>query len=57
LAPTALPGRHLVVPLSTNEFVTYNFAFRQPTRVIFAADGDRVLGLTVQGGGRADKVR
>jgi hypothetical protein len=57
VSPTALPGRHVLVPRSTTEFVTYSFAFRQPTLVTFAADGDRVLGLAVLGGGRADKVR
>ena len=57
VSPTALPGRQVLVPRSTTEFVTYSFAFRQPTLVSFAAEGDRVLGLTVQGGGRADKVQ
>lgn len=54
---SGLPGRHLLVPRSATEFVTYSLAFRIPTEVTFVLEGDRVLGLTVPGGGRAEKVR
>jgi CubicO group peptidase (beta-lactamase class C family) len=57
VSPWELPGRHLLVPRSTTEFVTYSFAFGRAAHVIFEDDGDRVVGLTVPGGGRAEKVR
>jgi hypothetical protein len=54
---SGLPGRHLLVPRSATDFVTYSLAFRAPTEVTFLLEGDRVLGLAVPGGGRAEKVR
>lgn len=57
VSPAALPGRHLVAARSATEFVTYSLAFRRASAVRFSVAGNRVVGLTVQGGERAEKVR